>query len=403
MGRAKEEWMEAENRGWSDPSDKFACPDCVEDDYLKDIIRLNVAKCECDYCGRRTRSYSAAPILALMEPISSTVNYYFSEPSQAGMPTDEDGYIFDPTDTRDVLKSISLDCHEQLFEDIAEAFTNNVWIEASGGHWLSLQPNQDYLNSWKHFEQIVKHEMRYFFQESSAIGPDDIEPGRFNPLNLLPAIGTFVEEQGWIKTLSAGDTLFRARERFVDDTWEPDHEKMGAPPSTLARAGRMNPAGISYLYLAFDEQTALAEVLSGPPCSAAIVRFEILQDLNVLDLSNLTKLPSIFDDSQRWKRERLLFLKQFVEEISKPVKKNGQEHVEYVPSQVVSEYFAHVFLAGGEQSLDGMIYPSAIRPGGKNLVLFPNKRSRDKASKPVGYQDCKIVTFENWTEFTAAI
>ena len=54
--------LEAEERGWYEP-DGYVCPDCVEDDFLKEIIRENACHRECDYCGRRTRTYSAAPSL----------------------------------------------------------------------------------------------------------------------------------------------------------------------------------------------------------------------------------------------------------------------------------------------------------------------------------------------------
>jgi RES domain-containing protein len=404
MGRAKQDWMEAEDRGWKDPDEKFVCADCVDDEYLKDVIHKNVAKRQCDYCGRRTRSRSAAPILSLMESIGSTVAYYFNEPTQAGVPWAEGAFIFEPTDTRNALISISLDCHDQLFEDIADAFINDAWVTAAGGHWSSTHPHEDFLDSWWRFVQIVKHEVRYFFQEDSGIDPKDCEPGRYNPQYLLPAIGSFVEELNLIMTLDAGSSLFRVRERAEDDTWELDPKELGAPPSNLARAGRMNPAGISYLYLAFDQQTAFAETLSSPPCSAAIARFEVLRDLKVLDLSNLPALPSIFDDEQRWERERLLFLRQFVEGISKPVRKDGREHVEYVPSQVVSEYFAHVFNYVERPSLDGLIYPSAVRPGGQNLVLFPRKRtSIDEMFSQVEYKDAKFITFANWDELSARL
>ena len=57
-----------------------------------------------------------------------------------------------------------------------------------------------------------------------------------------------------------------------------------------------------------------------------------------------------------------------------PLKKNGMEHIEYVPSQVVSEYFALVFDVSNGECLDGILYPSAIKTNGRNLVLFPTNR-----------------------------
>jgi len=66
------------------------------------------------------------------------------------------------------------------------------------------------------------------------------------------------------------------------------------------------------------------------------------------------------------------FLWAFVSEITQSVAHDGREHIEYVPTQVVSEYFAQAFQYGDRKRVDGLIYPSAVSEGGKNLVVFPN-------------------------------
>jgi len=197
--------------------------------------------------------------------------------------------------------------------------------------------------------------------------------------------------------------LFRVRERDQKDTWALNEKELGAPPSELANAGRMNPAGISYLYLAFDEKTALGEVLSGPPSTAAIGSFETVQDLIVLDLSDIPPLPSIFDDDHRWEREQLLFLQRFAKAIARPVRKDGREHVEYVPSQVVSEYFSRVFLSDDGQPINGLIYPSAVCPGGKNVVIFPSREGFKPRFSAVSFINGQNVGLADWAEFSAAI
>ena len=48
------------------------------------------------------------------------------------------------------------------------------------------------------------------------------------------------------------------------------------------------------------------------------------------------------------------------------------EHVEYVPSQVVCEFFAQVFNRSEErQRVNGIAYRSAVVPEGQNVILFP--------------------------------
>ncbi|WP_425612510.1 RES family NAD+ phosphorylase [Xanthomonas prunicola] len=58
--------------------------------------------------------------------------------------------------------------------------------------------------------------------------------------------------------------------------------------------------------------------------------------------------------------------------ITKPVEKDGREHIDYVPSQVVCEFLAQAFLLNDGSTLDGIIYPSAANPGRTNLLVFPS-------------------------------
>lgn len=72
----------------------------------------------------------------------------------------------------------------------------------------------------------------------------------------------------------------------------------------------------------------------------------------------------------------MLFLLDFANKISERVEKDGREHIDYVPSQVVCEYFAKIFQPNDDSPLDGMAYESAARHGGTNIVLFPPKRGK---------------------------
>ena len=374
--------MEADERGWYEP-EGYVCPDCVEDEFLKEIIRDNACQRECDYCGRRTRSHSAAPVLELMEPIASAVFCYFNNPTDAYVPYDsgEGGWLLDSTDTGDVLESLGLECHPDLFEDIAKSFVHDEWVETAGGTWMGSHPNEEMGYLWDHFVRIVKHEVRYFFDHSLPNSTDE----QYEPATLLPTMGSLVKRLGLLDSLSVGTQLFRARKKDQND-FSLDAEQLGAPPSEKASAGRMNPAGISYLYLAFDQQTALAEIQHSQSDQSAIGQFEVLRDLKILNLTKLPDLPSIFDDNRSDEREGLIFLESFIKEISKPVTKDGSEHIDYVPSQVISEYFALVFQPGKGEYLDGIVYPSAVHPGSRNLVLFPSERTFERRFDQVGFQ-----------------
>ena len=138
----------------------------------------------------------------------------------------------------------------------------------------------------------------------------------------------------------------------------------------------MNPGGIPYLYAAFDKTTAWREVGIMRRTSKTVftATFALTRPLWVMDLTALPPVPSLFDVANKEVREQALIVRAFVKAISMPVVKDGHEHIDYVPSQVICEYLAQVFDPGGGRKLGGLIYPSSVQDGGKNLVVFPEDR-----------------------------
>jgi hypothetical protein len=90
-------------------------------------------------------------------------------------------------------------------------------------------------------------------------------------------------------------------------------------------------------------------------------------------------MPSLFAKNSLNKRYFYKFLKDFGKEISKPIKKNHMEHLDYVPTQFFCEYFRYVFKDKNKQNIDGIIYNSS-KNHGKCCVLFvENKECVDTA------------------------
>ncbi len=398
MGLVKSAWIEAEERGWDAP-EKSVCANCVFESHLKALIEAAADSCSCDYCGEETESVSAAPVEEIMPAVMGALTHYFAEPAGAGVPYEsaEGGYLVSPRSTVDALLSLPLDCNEGLFEDIVEAIAhfNDGWVEAADGHWASEQNSQVLIHGWNRFANHVKHSQRYFFTTTEPEFGQEIEPSR-----LMAALGSVVSDFEIIQQLSVDTPLFRVRMRSTNDSWPLDAGNLGAPPSQKATAGRMNPPGISYLYLALEPSTAAAEIVRSPPCAVAYGRFGATKSLKILNLIDLPAITSIFDYERLREREFLLFLIEFVKAISRPVEKDGAEHVEYVPSQVVCEYFASVFQQ--EAPLDGMLYPSAVREGGRNLVLFP-RYGGDSRFPQVVLQETWIERAEDWAALSKLV
>lgn len=402
MGLVKSMWLESEERGWDAP-DKSVCAECVEDEYLKSVITDSASERHCDYCGRDAEEAIAAPVEAILEPISYALFSHFAEPGAAGLPRDSGEWVGEEqiTDTYDALLSLPLDSDGDLFEDIADSFHNTAWYPCADGHWLDIHEHQELGYAWNSFVYEIKHRSRYFlFGRKSRAG---FAPGeRYTPITLLKRIGKLVQELKLIKSVLATTRMYRVR-RTEEGVEFADFKEVGPPPEEHVGAGRMNPPGISYFYLALERETALAEVLDKPPCHAAIAEFEVTKELLLLDLTELPSLPSIFDSERRGERQGLLFLESFVEAIAEPVTRDGREHVEYIPSQVVCEFFAQVMRTDGKGQLDGIEYPSAVRPGGKNVVVFPPRDISERWEDRVKLRSISHLSFHNWEELKKAI
>lgn len=401
MGRAKEEWIESQGKGW-DTLGTFVCAECVEDPLLAARIDENCVDEICSYCDSGTRGVNAASVEIILEHIANAMHFLYCDPTLDGVPFFEGEYVVSTLNTDEALLGLPLECNDVLFEAIANAFHQMNWVPASGGDWHREHDHEIYLLSWASFVELVKHTSRFFFSVNSynnSSENDDPAHSELSSHQLLATLGMDLQSVGCIKHVATETELFRVRMKPTIIGWVPNEVEMGAPPSAIATAGRMNPVGISYLYVALEERTALAEIMTSPPVCLVIAKFVSSRLLNVLDLTEIPEEPSVFDEANRMKRATLIFLRKFASEISKPVQKNGPEHIDYIPSQVVSEYFATVFrIQDTNQQLDGIIYNSAVIKGGKNLVIFPAKRGAEHEFTQGRYVSSKEKKYSSWDE-----
>lgn len=140
-----------------------------------------------------------------------------------------------------------------------------------------------------------------------------------------------------------------------------------APPVKYAQNNIMNPEGISMFYGAVDELTSISEIYSSSKNQITLGKFENLRELNLVDLSLIfqTETPRIFDIESRNELMLIVFLKAFVERITRRIP---------------------------EESIDGIGYPSSIRKKSNCLVLFADNNCCDKDEHEVLFE--KILELE---------
>ena len=213
--------------------------------------------------------------------------------------------------------------------------------------------------AWDRFCEAVKHKTRFviWFQN---LEDEDPYTGEISPAKILEHITWLFEPLDLVRVLPAGHRVWRARPHSAPI--EHTASQLGTVPEELAiRANRMSPAGIPLFYGAADSDTAVEEVASSSEGTHVTwCEFELTEDLRVVDLTRLPAVPSMFDPELGQLRRYIRFLHMFVKQLIAPVG-TDREDIEYVPTQIVSEYLLHV-LDGGEQ-VRGLIYQSSIAQG----------------------------------------
>jgi hypothetical protein len=246
------------------------------------------------------------------------------------------------------------------------------------------RPDGAIVNSWRAFCDTIKYERRYFFlqyenrQLQDQIDQDEAE---FTIPELLDKISRYAARSGLFVRVEAGTEFVRAQRKLPQDPpFSP--RRMGPPPPECARQpNRMSPAGVSMFYGAEHESTALAEIANGNE-HFALGWFALARDLQLLDLRKTPDVPSLFDLERAADRPFALFMREFIQDFRRPISRDGLEHIEYVPTQVVTEYFNTCVRHHG-RPIDGILYQTTKLEGGTSVVLFANNAAvREWPSEP---------------------
>lgn len=311
MGRAKDEWMRQSEQGWSSVGDKWVCAKCFDDYAIVGFIEDNAGEKRCSYCDRSSRKEIAAHMDKVLEFIAAGIRSEYDDAGNGvGCDSSEGGYYGAPTwDSWDLLDEIGLNVeNETLQDDLRRAFFQVEWSRCDpygDRHCDALR------YSWEAFSKLVKHRTRFVFFRVKTPGLDSYES---EPYEFLDSLRSEVDETGLVREIAPQRGWFRAQEHPAGERLA-GAKRLGAPPAERASHSRMSPAGIPMLYVAGDAATAIAEVNSGPPAGSifTVGEFASIRPLRVLDLSNIPRVPSLFDENRRHMRMALIFLRQFAD------------------------------------------------------------------------------------------
>lgn len=374
MGLAKHALMEEMERGYSLVDDTYVCAGCYEEQGVKEFIKQNSAPGKCTYCRKKKK---VCPLNDVIEHIAVCIRLEWGDPNNEGLPWEsrEGGWQFDEVcDTWDLLHDLELTCEsEALSEDIIGAFHQSEWCRVNP---YSLSPDRTLMYGWENFCEFIIHTARFVFYRAVNTGYDRDQHDEMNPVDILDALGNIVDSLNLVRKIPVSRRIYRVRIANRDVQYTRAQE-LGSPPSHLANMpNRMSPVGISMFYGAFDIDTAIKETFdpsSSNNKKAVCGHFTPAKDLTVIDLSE-SYVPSLFDPNERESRYKLKFLCNFIDDFSKPIERGDKAHADYVPTQVVTEYFRHVYRTKSGSKVDGIIYRSS-KSNVKAIVIFADSNA----------------------------
>ncbi|MEJ5034879.1 HEPN-associated N-terminal domain-containing protein [Acinetobacter sp. MYb177] len=343
--------------------EKTICEKCVKDIFLAKIVRQNVISVHCSYCDRKYRTNKAAPYDIIMQHVYDAVLKYYGDAQDINLPYTEGEWLLGSTLIEDVLSDFDPGWPDEFTCDLASS-ADPFWhlVEHVNSNWLQISEHDALLYSWDTFKKQILYKTRYLFLSEPT---DELEDRQIIPVRfMLDALANECKGLKLIKKIPKDSEFYRIRSHGEEDEFT-EFSEVGVAPKRNASSGRMNPAGIPYFYIASTSDTAKAETISDQRCWT-LATFKLKEDISVIDFSKLSKIPSKFETRKYKLRQKLLFIHSFVKDISTPVEKDGMEHIDYIPTQVVSEFFRYRF----SPKVKGIKYKSIKDPKGINIAVF---------------------------------
>lgn len=330
---------------------KKCCVNCFKSQYLNQIISRRNDVGNCHYClseGVWTFKPNELNIFFKVIIDLYVVDEKEGRPIEEQLNIDFPNKIFtlkvtESKNTKNLIKEIlkeDIDYYNKILNNLVRLKTDNYEIEK-----VIIKPLS---SSWDKFSDEIKKTNRFHL-----VNELDLEKFKF----------LFKHFE---KHLSINDQFYRAR--ICYDAKGYPIEKMGNPPAKLAKAGRANPEGISYLYLANTVETTLYETRSSLFDYVSVgtfkVKEEVEKDLRVVNLSSDTY--DVFYLAEKESLEEVLMHRSFTDkleqELSKPRRKSDSE-LDYLPTQYLSELIKSM-------GFDGIEYRSSLYSGGYNIAIF---------------------------------
>lgn len=367
MGLVKNRAAELEDRGFGE-IEGGVCLDHITDPCLSQRLEDFVTEHNCAVCGtarppEKSASF-ALPLEKLIEAVVETVRHFYAD-AEAVLPWDsEDRVLVGPQiDTWDVVEDIADGAFDNAYSDrIIELISSAIGYQTTWTSWFTAADTDGLDYAWEQFAQTAMHQSRMVVGMGSPTDPP-ARLARFLKSVLLYA----TSDLRLVRQLPPGTGFYRGRLCEDPASLNRHSDDLGPAPPKKAAANRMSPAGVALFYASSDPQTAVAEIAGhGVEPLAVIGKFINTRGLRILDLTNSPAPISPFCLEKREHARMGRFLSSFLRYIAAPVIPDGRQHVEYAPTQLLTEYLRWV----PEPKLDGIALPSAQTENCTYVLFF---------------------------------
>lgn len=336
------------------------CSKCLRDTELQPIVEgLGQLEGSCPICNsRRVYIYDT--------DVNTVLTGYFEDLLEIYTPADmlppgfpaiekklliteltERWHIFDDrlssTDVYNIIKAV---CSEK-YADSPNLFNAPVGIAELADVAFLEEHSLLRTNTWDDFVDSLKNQNRFHTNHIN--------------LSILERYCSFIR-----KVHRRGSVFYRGRISSEDGILPAE---MGAPPSDKSTAGRANSAGIRCLYLANDLDTAIQEIRVGVFDFISVGRFELTQDVVIVDLKAINHISPFIDECDFLEHAiNKEHLNKINMEIGRTLRRSDSI-LDYVPTQYIADFIKSISY-DNKPEYSGIEYNSTINQSGQNIAIF---------------------------------
>lgn len=339
------------------------CHECVREKHLRTLIEREGVVAQCTNCEEKTVCLDVESP-HFFQLVKALVRFHYSEwdynPHWGGDEYESlfcgDGNIF-----FEPRRSVSKDAYDEIVANIVagpvyEDYDRGVSVFAGYG------PGGVQNMLLEAIKSDLDHELLGISEDLKTKNHFLLEKDVTNILLKYKDAASITIHQGF--------ELFRARvgyerkRRALSMGFEAEYHyvpfwgpQIGSPPPYLAAAGRVNRSGVSFLYCATDEYTAVSEVRPHPADHVSIGKFRLRNDVLLFDLSDSKLLSFYLTDKDIDNFKPLNTLGVLLNRTIPP-----SERGQYSITQLIADCIRQL-------GFQGILFNSTVGTG-RNVVLF---------------------------------